>query len=419
MDTNSKNNTLQKAQEYILTYWENLERYNPHDEETLVGLPWPYLVPSSKNGTHFTFNEMYYWDSYFISLGLFGTKWEQFPFYIVENFVNLIERFGMVPNASRFYFTSRSQPPFLTSLIFSIYEKGDFKNPKIEKIVAKYNNKEQWLSERIEVAKKEYSNVWMNEQHPHWRRVFNDLSRYYDINALHGLAEAESGWDMTPRFERQALDYIPADLNSLLYKYEADFARAAEILKDEEEAKVWRKHMEKRKETMTKYMWSEEDGFFFDYNYVAGERAKTWSLAAYYTMWAGLATEEQAKKLVANLDKFENDGGLATCLESKHEGPRFTIAPPMQWDYPNGWAPLQLIVIQGLENYGYHKEAQRIAEKWIENNLKNFENHGVFFEKYNAVDPAKDARDGVYPQQKGFGWTNAVFSLLLEKYPQK
>lgn len=416
MDNKPNKDSLKKAQDYILDYWEQLERYNPHDEETLIGLPWPYFVPSSKNGSHFNFNEMYYWDSYFIALGLFGTKWSQFPFYIIENLINLIERFGMVPNASRFYFASRSQPPFLTSLIFATYEQGDFKDPKIEKIMSKYNNREQWLSERIEVAKKEYNSVWMSEQHPHWRKVFNGLSRHYDINVLHGLAENESGWDMNPRFERRALDFIPVDLNSLLYKYESDFAKTEEILKDDEEVKKWREYMDKRKQTMTKYLWSEKDGFFFDYDYVNKVHSPIWSLAAYYTMWAGLATKEQAAALVKNLEKFEHAGGLVTCLEAKHEGPRFSIAPPMQWDYPNGWAPLHWIVIQGLENYGYHKDAERIAQKWIQTNLVNFEKHGVFFEKYNAVDPEKDARDGVYPQQKGFGWTNAILTALLEKY---
>ena len=55
------------------------------------------------------------------------------------------------------------------------------------------------------------------------------LSRYYDINMLHDLAEAESGWDMTTRFNRRCLDYLPVDLNSLLYKYETDFTKAAKL----------------------------------------------------------------------------------------------------------------------------------------------------------------------------------------------
>ena len=68
------------------------------------------------------------------------------------------------------------------------------------------------------------------QKKPNARRVHKDLSRYYDINMLHDLAEAESGWDMTPRFNHKALNYLPVDLNALLYKYEVDFARAAKIL---------------------------------------------------------------------------------------------------------------------------------------------------------------------------------------------
>lgn len=407
-----------EAIKYLKDYWENLERYNPHDDETLIGLPYPYFVPSNKNGGHFSFDEMYYWDSYFISLGLYGSEHEHFAFYLLENLTALIKRFGVIPNASRFYMASRTQPPFLTSLIFDIHDKADFKNPKISKLLAPYKSKEDWLEKNIAIAEKEYANVWMGVRQPHWRQVFNGLSRYYDINVLHGLAEAESGWDMTPRFRRRCLDFIPIDLNSLLYKYEADFARAAKILKKFDEEKNWQKRMKKRKITINKSLWSEKDGFYFDYDYFYKKFSDSWSLASYYPMWANLATEKQAAELVKNLRKFEFDGGLVCALRAKHIGRKFGMAPPMQWDYPNGWAPLHWLVVQGLENYGYHEDAKRIAQKWLKNNLVSFERDGVFWEKYNATDVNKKAVDGVYPQQKGFGWTNAVFLALSKKYPE-
>jgi alpha,alpha-trehalase len=67
--------------------------------------------------------------------------------------------------------------------------------------------------------------------------VYEGLSRYYDVNYLNDLAEAESGWDYTPRFNHKALNYLPVDLNSLLYKYERDFAYVERILENEAEAK--------------------------------------------------------------------------------------------------------------------------------------------------------------------------------------
>lgn len=83
-------------------------------------------------------------------------------------------------------------------------------------------------------------------------------------------------------------------------------------------------------------------------------------------MWAKLATPEQAERMVKNLDKFEYAGGLATCPPDQSIGR--TIVPPMQWDYPNGWVPLNWIVIEGLKKYGYDEAAERIAKKWVNTN---------------------------------------------------
>ena len=229
------------------------------------------------------------------------------------------------------------------------------------------------------------------------------------------MAEAESGWDMTTRFERKCLDYLPVDLNSLLYKYEIDFAWAAKELGQSNEAGKWERLAAKRKREMHKTMWHTRRGFYFDYNYNKGQAGDVWSLAGYYTMWAGLASKEQAAVMVRNLPKFEHDGGLSTTTKPLIDMSLFGSLKA-QWSFPNGWAPLHYIVIEGLENYGYHQEAERIARKWIQTNLYWFEQHGVFLEKYNVVKPHKHPVEGVYPSQTGFGWTNAIFVALCQKY---
>jgi alpha,alpha-trehalase len=87
-----------------------------------------------------------------------------------------------------------------------------------------------------------------------------------------------------------------------------------------------------------------------------------------------------------------------------------------QWSFPNGWAPLNWIVIEGLKNYGYDIEAEQIAHKWLHANLFWYERHGVFLEKYNVVRPHKPPVEGLYPSQTGFGWTNAIFVRLAKEY---
>lgn len=386
-----------EAMAYVDGYWQKLIRYHPRDEGTLVGVPRPYFVPSVANDSGFAFEELYYWDTYFMARGIIGTPRQRFVKGLAEDLLAMMERYGVIPNAGRTYFTSRSQPPLLTSLIMEVYA---------------LENDKRWLEHAMDVAKEEYRTVWMGSKQPNWRQVFNGLSRYYDINVLDDLAEAESGWDMTTRFNRQCLSYIPVDLNALLYKYETDFAACATLLGDAEEAHEWLKRAQKRKAMMRKYLWNDEKGFYFDYNFMTGEQSQVWSLAGYYPLWVGMDDETTASVVVGHLPKFEAPGGLTTTTKQRlHRS-----SMPTQWAYPNGWAPLQLVVIEGLERYGYHTAAERIGRKWIKSNLLKFEQTGQFFEKYNVIDTAGEPTSGVYPSQTGFGWSNAVFSHLVRRY---
>lgn len=394
---------VQPALNYIDSYWEKLRRYHPKDEGNLIGLPQPFLVPSFEAGHEFDYNELYYWDSYFMIQSFLNEENKELVLGILDNLIYLFERFKIIPNASRLYLTSRSQPPFLTSFIWDIYDA--------------FGMDEKWLRAKMKVAEEEYNTVWMGTQKPNARQVYDGLSRYYDFNYLHDIAETESGWDMTTRFNRKALDYLPIDLNALLYKYEMDFARYYELIKKKSTAEKWKHKAQKRKRKINLLMWNKVKGQYYDYNYIKKRRSAVDSLATYYPMWTNMASKEQARRLVKSLKRYEHDGGLATT-----DTPQLTkfvpgvTMTPTQWAYPNGWAPLHYIVVCGLENYGYHDDARRIAIKWLKTNLDWFNKHGVFLEKYNVVDPKNPPEKGLYPSQTGFGWTNSVFTCFANKY---
>ncbi len=384
------------ALKYIYTKWDDLLRFFPEDRDTLIGLPYPYIIPSTENNSGFAFEEMYYWDSYFTAQGLIKSGRTELAEGMLDDLIYLADRFGSVPNGNRYYLTGRSQPPFLTSYILDIYK-------------LKKDNK--WLKKVSEVAKDEYEKVWLNESHPNWRNVFHGLSRYYDINVIDQLAEAESGWDMTTRFNGECLSYIPIDLNCLLYKYEMDFAEIAELLGDVTESEVWKMRAKNRAAKVTYYLWDAEKGFFFDYNYKKDELSDVWSLASYYALWSGLASDEQADRLVDNLDKFIQRGGLSATSEEFG-----SVDDNYQWAYPNGWAPLHWLVVNGLERYGHKVMAKNIAKKWLTTNTNYFAKYGIFREAYNVVDPMGEPKEGLYPPQEGFGWTNAVYIYFAKKY---
>jgi alpha,alpha-trehalase len=265
---------VQEARAYIAAYWKKVERLHPKDDESLLGLPKPYLVPSYRAKTGFDYNELYYWDSYFMVQSLLDEEHKELVLGILEDLMFLFKRYKVIPNASRTYLTGRSQPPFLTTFIFDVYSA--------------YDMDEQWLKDAISLAEEEYKTVWMGVKKPNERLVYKGLSRYYDVNYLHDLAEAESGWDMTPRFDRRALNYLPVDLNALLYKYEVDFARAARIFGDTRTAAYWEDVAKQRKTIMNKLMWDKLRGLYYDYNYTKEKRGGVSSLAAYFPMWAGM-----------------------------------------------------------------------------------------------------------------------------------
>jgi alpha,alpha-trehalase len=394
---------VQPALDYIHSYWHKLERYHPKDDESLVGLPKPFLVPSYEEGHEFDYNELYYWDSYFMVQGMLDPEHKDLVMGVLEDLVYLFNRFKIIPNASRLYLTSRSQPPFLSSFIWDVYEA--------------YDLDKKWLGKMMKVAEAEYHTVWMGTRKPNARQAYKGLSRYYDFNYLHDIAEAESGWDMTPRFGRKALHFVPIDLNALLYKYETDFARYYELIGKKKEAAKWHDAAKYRKRVIDGLMWSKLKGLYYDYNFKKEKRGTVSSVATYFPMWAGLASKKQADQLVKGLKRFENKGGLAT-TDVAQLAKRVPGIPtvPTQWAYPNGWAPLHLIVVQGLERYGYHEDAKRIALKWVKTNLDWYNEHGIFLEKYNVVSPDKPPIKGLYPSQTGFGWTNAVFERFCKDY---
>jgi alpha,alpha-trehalase len=393
---------VSEARIFIANHWQKFERHNTKDADALIGLPNPYLVPAYTEGNEFDFNELYYWDSYFMVQALMDEEHKDLVCGILENLVFLFNTYGVIPNASRTYLMGRSQPPFLTSFIWDVYDT--------------YKLDQKWLTRMMQVAEKEYKTVWLGTAKPHARQVHQGLSRYYDINMLHDLAEAESGWDMTPRFKRRALDYLPVDLNSLLYKYETDLARYYRTIGDKRTAGTWDTAARHRAEIMNELMWNSTKNLYYDYDYKKGKQSTVSSLAGFFPLWAGMVDDERAKKLEKSLRKFTQKGGLSatdTYTLNQRVG---NGAVPLQWAYPNGWAPLHFIVLKGLQRYGYEKEAKRIAQKWLKTNLDWYNQNGVFLEKYNVVQPTQPPVRGLYPTQVGFGWTNAIFEWTCQQF---
>jgi alpha,alpha-trehalase len=215
----------------------------------------------------------------------------------------------------------------------------------------------------------------------------------------------ESGWDLNPRWEHSGEIFAHLDLNALLFQVENNMAYFAEVL-GIDEADEWKNRAEKRKNFMQKYM-VDDKGIYWDYNFSDDVLGKVFSVAAYYPMYVGLATKEQAQAAVDMLPRLEETFGVLTCEKNSVKG-------NFQWNYPNGWACLQYIMVVALERYGFHEEAKRIAGKYITVVDKVFAETGNLWEKYNVVEGNVNVvTEDEMPAM--MGWTAGVY-LALQKY---
>lgn len=381
---------------YISDYFSKSLVYLPKDEKLLFGLPNPYIVPDHRH-----FREFFYWDSFFIFVGLLlyaDTK--EFCRGILENFSYELKRFDRIPNSNAFFSLSRSQSPYFAMGLWEYLK------------VYPEDLRKKWMAECVEMATKEYFYYWLSEDKRYsYHLTPIGLSRYWDINCDSDLfAEYESGWDTSSRLHDVCMEIAPIDLNSQLYLYEAFFHWYHLQTKNIKEAKKWITRMGKRKKLIETYCWDNEKGIYFDYNFVKEKRTGFISAASFFPFYAKMAEATQAKRSIrALLDVLEKDGGIVTTQKVDRK-----FSEKNQWDYPHGWVPLQYIVYTALQNYGFIKEAERIKNKWLKLCDYWFGKDRCFYEKYNVVDVGRPVVTTT-PARPGFGWTNALYlKFLLE-----
>lgn len=397
--------------EFIKSSWEECIRYNPQDDGTLIGMPYPYIVPCRND----SLQEMYYWDTFFTCKGLVLSGRSDILKNCTDNMLYMVEKYGFMPNGNRTYYLGQSQPPFLSMMVkdtFDIY--GD----------------KEWLKGAYETLKKEYLFWQTKRMTPTGLNQFamnmeyaGDTDKHYEsicrrINykvpmdnhdefARCFLTDCESGWDFNPRMMMQQKECVYVDLNSNLYIYEKNFEEFSKILQNSEE-KIWNEAAEKRKKLMNKYLWN--NGAYMDYNFKTKAHGTVFSAVSFYPMWAGIADKEQAAETVKMLDRLEEKYGISACEKNNVPG-------EYQWGYSTGWAPLQYIVIRALDNYGYTDDAKRAAEKYIDVSEKMYEKTGVMWEKYNVLTGDNNTAAD-YKSREMLGWSAGVY-LYAKQYAER
>lgn len=438
---------------HINDVWNTLTR--PADKKiegsSLLPLPYKYVVPGGR------FREMYYWDSYFIMLGLKESK----QYFLLENMVKnvafLIDTYGHIPNGTRTYYVSRSQPPFFSLMIDLLASvKGDnvYKTylPELQKEynyfmqgAAKLNKGETY---RYVIKTKDgaiLNRYWDDMDEPRQENYAEDVATadkacnelamkakwhsagarekalaalrkniYRNLRAAScsGLAFSNRWFNDGEHIETiETINYAAVDLNALLLHLEQTIAKANTINKTFSVANTYSLKAKTREVAINRYFWNPEKNFYTDYNFITATQSNAITpMGMFPFLFTDLNNNNNVQHCVAAAkilkEKLLRAGGLQ-CTE---------ITTHQQWDAPNGWAPMQWMSIVALDRNNQNELAKEIAQRWISTNKKAYTITGKLLEKYNVVDT--DSTDGAveYLGQDGFGWTNGVLLALIKKY---
>jgi alpha,alpha-trehalase len=436
----------------------------------LLYLPNKYVVPGGR------FNEMYGWDSYFIIRGLIEDGRIDLARGIVDNFLFELAHYGSVLNANRTYYLTRSQPPFLTSMILAIYEAEE----------AAGHDDRDWLGKAVADERLD-DQLWNMAPH---RAGDTRLSRYFDFG--YGPAP-ESIQDETGYYAKVAAFFLQhPDLdhgnvvsgnnrqgaeNALGVAYAVP--RCAPVDKAPHRGCDPSGRVYLSADFYNADRAMRESGFDISFRFgpygaetlhfapvclnsllykEQSDVARIYEILGREKLAAGFheAAEDRKKRIqnylwdaqrgmyfdynFATKTRSSYDylttfyplwAGLATPEQARAVAANLKLFEQpgglamsrnesgVQWDYPYEWAPTVLIAVEGLRRYGFNDDANRISYEFLSTVAENFRRDGTIREKYNAVTRSSEAAvsAGYKENVVGFGWTNGVFLCLLRALP--
>ncbi|MBO9711638.1 trehalase family glycosidase [Sphingomonas sp.] len=418
--------TLADRIEYL---WDLLVRPPGfQDGVSQVALQHAYIVPGG------AFRECYYWDSYFTLLGL-GDERAALREECVAALAEQIDTFGFVPNGTRTYYLSRSQPPTFYASVGALLPDAPERAwaRYLPQLIAEHG---YWMrgseslqpGEAADCVVRLPDGALLNRYWSHSATPRDEARAGRDVAIAKAAAPrapeelyreiragCATGWDFSSRWfgdratmaTLRATSIVPIDLNALLFGLERAIAQGSAAAGDEARATDFVRRAEDRRQAIDRWLWNETLGLYDDYDYEAGELRGAVSAAALVPLFAGTATRDRAKATVETMKRglLVKGGLLAT---DRHTGE--------QWDSPNGWAPSHWFAVAGLRRYGFTAEAKDLARRWLETVALVYAETGRLMEKYDVVRQAPGSGGG-YPLEDGFGWTNGVTAALFRDYP--
>ncbi|MDZ7725872.1 MAG: trehalase family glycosidase [candidate division KSB1 bacterium] len=359
---------------------QDLVREQSEDTNNLIGCPYPYTTPGPDKN-----DALYYWDTYFINLGLLRLKKLEQARHNAENLISLQKRFGFIPASTHQSSLGYSQIPLLPWIIRDIYRAtGD----------------KEWLNRMLPDVINEFK-YWTTKPHTSPSGLYRFAAPAAEETEQH--AESESCWLQSARFQNVS-HYNPVDLNALLYRNarlifdlekEANRDGSAAILKIGNKIKE-----------LIILCWNHQEQFYFDNNFEAKTQSPVKALSGFMPLFTKMIDQDRAKALFTNLKHFWAPGGLTITDQPYSE----SVSP---WNYPLTCAPYIYFVVKGLSDYEFMEDAADIGTNWLNMVYDIYKNTGEMWEWYDVKNKRHQYTKDV-ENTPVMGWTAGTFITLLD-----
>lgn len=401
---------------------------------TLLKTSRPFFVPGGR------FREFYYWDSFWILKGLLGFNMMESVQNVMTNFVEMVFRYGFIPNGSRSYYLGRTQPPLFLQMLRIIFEYNEAQFGKfvlgegLDAAIAEH----RWLETNRGVVvdrggvKYRLNRYYEEDITPRLESYREDLKLICNLKFdqpnkrifSHLRAAAESGWDFSSRwlidFDSLATihtaDFIPVDLNAVMYGNERTIASLLRRRGDYSLAETFEARAAERLVAIQSVLWNPARGIWTDFDSVSSRmNDRCFYFSNITPLVFGIDPPIGSYRDILRRYStilFGYPGGIPA---SGTEGG----SAPHQWDFPNVWAPHQSWMVDLLMARGEEALAIHVARTFYENVRLTYQKHGVFFEKYRCDHPGCTGYRGEYVPQIGFGWTNGAIIDFIVRFHEK
>jgi len=321
---------------------------------------------------------------------------------------------GMVPSTAygEGAVWDSSQPPVGSYIVWKVYQRIqdrallEWAYPRLKKW------HEWWLHDRGD------GQPWRDGNRDGLLEWGSDRGSAHSVGGRGFLyvAKWESGMDDSPMYDEATYDPHTYTMNlddvGLNSFYTADaecLAKIARVLGRDEDAKRFEAEYEHMKQIIREKRWNGQGGMY-ENRFWGGEFSKHLSPTSFYPMFAGIATPEQAKRMVeGHLLNPKEFWGTYVVPSIARNDPAF---PDQYYWRGSIWGPTNYVLYEGITRYGFDKVAFEIAQKSYNLFMDDWRTNQHYNEQYLAW-------GGTGGGDRHYTWGALLCLVALEQYIDK